>query len=140
MESDAVKARQRYEEHQQGAERLRKEVQEAEAEVKSAAAPIGRKKADVEQAGVHLQNLQRDGGAKHSGYHERMPMLLRTIQQQRRSFRRPPVGPIGHHVSLLKPEWSSILEHSFGSTLNSFIVTSKSDMNMLSNIMQKVNW
>lgn len=109
-------------------------------QVKSAEAPISKKRADVERAETHLRNLARDGGVKHSGFHERMPALLRAIQQQKGSFRKCPVGPIGHHVSLLKPEWSSILENSLGTTLNSFIVTSKSDMNILSNIMQSVNW
>lgn len=133
-------ARQRYEDHQRDSDLLHKELQKAENEVKLAAAPIAKKKADVEQAETLLRNLTRDGGVKHSGFHERMPLLLRTIQQQKGSFRRSPVGPIGHYVSLLKPEWSSILENSLGTTLNSFVVTSKSDMNILSNIMQKVNW
>ncbi|BDD63230.1 hypothetical protein MAP00_008150 [Monascus purpureus] len=138
-ENDASMARQRYEDHQRDSDLLHKELQKAENEVKLAAAPIAKKKADVEQAETLLRNLTRDGGVKHSGFHERMPLLLRTIQQQKGSFRRSPVGPIGHYVSLLKPEWSSILENSLGTTLNSFVVTSKSDMNILSNIMQKVN-
>lgn len=73
------------------------------------------------------------------GYHERIPVLLKAIQQEK-AFAQPPVGPVGHHVSLLKPKWSSILETSFGATLNSFIVTSKKDMNTLSNIMNRVGW
>ena len=66
-------------------------------------------------------------------------MLLKAIQQEK-SFTQTPVGPVGHHVSLLQPKWSSILETSFGTTLNSFIVTSKKDMNILSSIMKRAGW
>lgn len=68
-----------------------------------------------------------------------MPALLRAIRDER-SFNEPPVGPVGQHVRLLKPEWSSVLENSLGSTLGSFVVTSKQDLNTLSNIMQRVKW
>lgn len=138
-QSEANESRRKYEELQQDTGRLRQELERAEKETKSAEAPIGDKKSDVGQAERLLQNLTREGGVKHSGYHERMPMLLRAIQQER-SFTKPPVGPTGNHVTLLKPKWSSILETSFGTTLSSFIVTSKKDMNILSSIMQRVNW
>ncbi|KAL3446823.1 hypothetical protein BJX65DRAFT_110411 [Aspergillus insuetus] len=67
-----------------------------------------------------------------------MPALLRAIQQEQ-SFTERPIGPIGNFVTLLKPEWSSVLESSFGATLNSFIVTSKGDQSTLSKIMHRVN-
>lgn len=137
--SEAAEARRRYEEHQQDANRLRDDVRRAEEEVKSRAAPIAKQRSDIEQAENLLRNLTKDRGSPDAGFHERMPILLRAIQQEG-SFSKRPVGPIGHHVKLLKPEWSSILENSFGTTLNSFVVTSKRDMNILSNIMQRVNW
>ncbi|KAL2009256.1 hypothetical protein VTN00DRAFT_7450 [Thermoascus crustaceus] len=136
--SEAAEARRRYEEHQQDVNRLRDDVRRAEEEVKSRASPIAKQRSDIEQAENLLRNLTRDRGSPDAGFHERMPILLRAIQQEG-SFSKRPVGPIGHHVKLLKPEWSSILENSFGTTLNSFVVTSKRDMNILSNIMQRVN-
>lgn len=83
--------------------------------------------------------MERDGGARRSGFHEKMPMLIRAIQQDK-SFKEPPVGPIGHYVSLLQPKWSSVLENSLGATLSSFVVTTKGDMNILFNTMQRVGW
>ncbi|KAL2003571.1 hypothetical protein VTN02DRAFT_3237 [Thermoascus thermophilus] len=136
--SEAAEARRRYEEHQQDANRLRDDVRRAEEEVKSRAAPIAKQRSDIEQAENLLRNLTKYRGSQDAGFHERMPILLRAIQQEG-SFSKRPVGPIGHHVKLLKPEWSSILENSFGTTLNSFVVTSKRDMNILSNVMQRVN-
>lgn len=137
--SEAVRARQRYEEHLQDAHRLREDIRKAEEEVKRNSAPIAKQKADIEQAEALLKNLMKDRGSQDAAFHEKMPMLLRAIRQET-SFSRPPVGPIGHHVRLLKPKWSAILENSFGTTLSSFIVSSKGDMNILSDIMQRVNW
>lgn len=138
-QSDANGAREKYEQLQQDTGHLRRELEQAGRDAKSAEAPIDKKKADVQQAERLLQNLTKEDGVKQSGYHEKMPILFRAIQQER-SFSRPPVGPIGYHVTLLKQKWSSILETSLGTTLNSFIVTSKRDMNILSGIMQRTNW
>ncbi|KAF7590168.1 Structural maintenance of chromosomes protein 6 [Aspergillus hancockii] len=135
---EATDARTRHEEHQRDADRLYRELEDAENEAAQLEAPIGRTKADVEQAETLLRTLNKGGGSRNSGFHDKLPALLRAVEQER-SFTERPVGPIGHHVILLKPEWSSILENSLGATLNSFIVTSKKDMNLLSNIMHKVN-
>jgi ATP-dependent RNA helicase DDX6/DHH1 len=97
------------------------------------------KKNDITQAENRLRTLTREDGQRPTGFPDKMPALLRAIQQER-SFTSQPVGPIGDHVTLLKPKWSSVLENSFGATLSSFIVSSKRDMNILSNLMGKVNW
>lgn len=68
-----------------------------------------------------------------------LPKLLRAIENER-GFRERPVGPMGRHVKLLKPEWSSLLETSSGSSLNAFVVTSKSDQVILSDLMRRMNW
>lgn len=107
--------------------------------MKTAMGVLGEKKGHLEQAENRLRTLKRDGGPKQSGFHEKTPMLLKAIQNEP-SFSRPPVGPIGHHVSLLQPKWSSILENSFGGSLGAFIVTSKRDMDKLLNVMQRVDW
>lgn len=86
-----------------------------------------------------MLNLKREGGPQNSGYHEKMPDLLEAIEQDR-SFTRRPVGPLGHYVRLLKPEWSSILENSLGSTLNSFVVVTPEDSTKINDIMRNVGW
>ncbi|KAE8348908.1 P-loop containing nucleoside triphosphate hydrolase protein [Aspergillus coremiiformis] len=136
--SEATLLSTKYGEHQRKADHLYRELEVAENEVKSSTAPVDKMKADVEQAESFLRSLNKEGRPRNSGFHNQMPSLLRAVQQER-SFTKKPVGPIGHHVTLLKPEWSSILENSLGTTLNSFIVTSKRDMNILSHIMHKVD-
>lgn len=104
--------------------------------MKRATESLRRSDDDVKQAETALQNLRREEGPGNSVVNR---TLMRAIQQET-SFTRKPVGPIGQHISLLQPKWASVLETSFGATLESFVVTSKRDMNTLSNIMQRVNW
>ncbi|KAI9040509.1 DNA repair protein SMC6 [Aspergillus affinis] len=138
VQNEAALLREQLEEHQSEHGRLVKELEEANKAVDRASAPINKAKVDVEQAEARLKSLSEEGGVRNSGFHAKMPTLLKAIHQER-AFNKQPVGPMGYHVSLLKPEWSSILENSFGTTLNSFVVTSKRDMNLLSRIMERVN-
>lgn len=137
--NDAAAARREYDAHRQDAGRVREDLETAQREAESAKIPVERKRHDIAQAEARLKVLTREGGPKQSGFPDKMPTLLKAIQQEQ-SFTTRPVGPVGHHVTLLKPKWASILENSFGGTLGSFIVTSKRDMNTLSQIMRRVNW
>lgn len=81
----------------------------------------------------------KDRGQQQGAYHENMSRLVNAIKEDR-GFLQKPVGPVGQHVRLLKPLWSSVLEKSFGGALSSFIVTSKQDQSRLSALMQNVKW
>ncbi|KAK4994643.1 Structural maintenance of chromosomes protein 6 [Elasticomyces elasticus] len=85
-----------------------------------------------------LQQLQQNRGQQLAAFHRNMPALLRAIQNDTR-FSQKPVGPVGQHVRLLKPEWSSILETTFGGMLESFLVVSKRDQSILSELMRKTS-
>ncbi|KAI9373217.1 hypothetical protein BJX61DRAFT_395646 [Aspergillus egyptiacus] len=136
---DAMEASRRSDEHLKGVDRINEDMNTAERKERAAAAPVAQARRDVEEAESVLRNLSRDGESRSSGYPDKMPALIKAIQQEQ-GFTERPVGPIGNFVTLLKPEWSSVLESSFGATLNSFIVTSKKDQAILSRIMQRVNW
>ena len=101
--------------------------------------PRSHKEQEIQQCKENLQALSKDRGQRLGGYPPNMTQLLNAIRQDH-GFQQKPIGPIGEHVRLLKPLWSGILEKSFGSSLNSFIVTSKVDQTKLSSIMQKVKW
>lgn len=135
----ATDARNEYEQHEQDTSRLQEDVKSASREVEAKGKVVDAKGKDITQAENRLRILAREDGQRQSGFPDKMPQLLRAIQQEK-SFTSRPIGPIGNHVTLLKPKWSSILESSFGTTLSSFIVTCKRDMNILSNIMGRVNW
>ncbi|KAJ5594544.1 uncharacterized protein N7459_000752 [Penicillium hispanicum] len=133
----AATARKTFEEHGQGVGHLREDIQASERADELVKQQVDAKKDDVKQAEFRLQALAREDGHRQSGFPDKMPSLLRAIRQEQ-SFTTRPIGPIGDHVTLLKPKWSSILESSFGNTLSSFVVSSKRDMGILSSIMRRV--
>ncbi|KAJ5593003.1 hypothetical protein N7537_009907 [Penicillium hordei] len=135
--NDASAAQREYEEHRQDAARLREDVETAERNFTEAKGPLEQKKNEISQAEQQLGNLTREGGSRQSGFNFKMPALLKAIEEEK-SWESAPVGPIGYHVTLLEPKWSSILERVFGGTLASFIVSSKNDMKLLFDIMRRV--
>ena len=100
--------------------------------------PVELKKREVERCNQELENLMRDRGQRHGAYHQNLPRLLRAIQEDN-GFQNKPVGPIGHHVRLLKPKWSSVLEKTLGGSLEGFIVTSKADQSRLSALSRRIS-
>lgn len=137
--SRAAAARAEHEQHEQSASRLQEDVKIAKKEFESKGKIVDAKKRDVTEAETRLRTLAREDGQRQSGFHDKMPQLLRAIQQEK-SFSSKPIGPVGSHITLLEPKWSSILENTFGGALSSFIVTCKRDQNLLSSIMARVNW
>ncbi|KZF18881.1 DNA repair protein Rad18 [Xylona heveae TC161] len=113
---------------------LRKERDDAEA-IK---VPLQTKRAEIQQGETLLQSLLRDRGQRYGAFHENTQLLLRSIENES-GFKEKPIGPVGNYVRLLKPIWSNALERSFGGTLNSYIVTSKQDQTILSQLMRRVN-
>lgn len=137
--SKATEAKVEFDKHREALPPLEMDLRTAQAENRMLFVPIESKKAEIRQCEDTLRSLQRDQGQHMTAFHEKMPLLLRAIRDESR-FREKPVGPIGNHVRLLKPEWSSILEKALGSTLSSFIVTSIQDQALLSDVMKRVNW
>ncbi|KAK2812151.1 hypothetical protein FQN50_001508 [Emmonsiellopsis sp. PD_5] len=136
--AEAEEAGSRYRAHQQELGRIQEDISRAEREMASKRDPISKQRDDIAQAETQLRNLTRDKGHQQSGFHEKMPTLLRAIQNEQHMFSRPPVGPMGNHVRLLKPKWSGILESSLGNNMSSFVVTSKRDSDTLLGIMKRV--
>ncbi|KAJ9604138.1 Structural maintenance of chromosomes protein 6 [Cladophialophora chaetospira] len=83
-----------------------------------------------------INNLKANNKHSDTAFHSNMPTLLQALQHET-GFQERPIGPLGKHVKLLKPEWSFILEKSFGQTLNGFIVTTKRDETLLKNHMRR---
>lgn len=59
-------------------------------------------------------------------YGPRIPEVLNAINQEG-GWREKPIGPIGRHVKLERPEYARVLESFFGPALNAFIVTNHED-------------
>ncbi|OJD12803.1 hypothetical protein AJ78_06660 [Emergomyces pasteurianus Ep9510] len=124
--------------HRRDVDRLQEDINKADRKLQGKREPVTRQRSDIEQAENRLRSLMRDRGQQQGGFHEKMPMLLRAIEQEQYKFSRKPVGPLGNHIRLLKPKWSGVLESSLGANLSGFVVTTKSDSNTLSSIMKRV--
>jgi hypothetical protein len=98
--------------------------------------PVREKEEAVRSCEQMIKDLSGDRGDWMRAYPPGLSNLFKAIQSEKR-FREKPVGPLGRHVALLKPEWSSVLESTSGSLLNAFAVTSKSDETLLSNLMDR---
>ena len=137
--ADVVDARQKLGDHEDGLSALEEDKRRAKISLEESQHPLRAKREDVEKCERRLEALIKDRGQRQGAYHGNMPRLLNAIRQDA-GFQQVPVGPIGNHVRLLKPMWSSILEKSFGGALNSFVVTSKQDQSRLLDLMRRVGW
>ncbi|KAK3384767.1 P-loop containing nucleoside triphosphate hydrolase protein [Podospora didyma] len=97
---------------------------------------LQRKKEEISAAQVNIQQLQEKQNTLYSGYEPKVPDLVRMIGRDN-SFENKPIGPLGAHIQLLKPEWSSILEKTLGGNLNAFLVTSKRDQKTLQEMISR---
>ncbi|OAP58641.1 hypothetical protein AYL99_07731 [Fonsecaea erecta] len=84
----------------------------------------------------NLKRLMENRDSQDLAFHPKIHELLRALHAEK-GFRDPPVGPLGKHIKLLKPEWSSILEKTFGKSLAAFIVSNKEDEHLLTSIMRQ---
>ena len=101
--------------------------------------PIKAQRREIKEKETRFSSLMRDQGQQQQSVSANMARLLSAIRQDK-NFLQKPLGPLGNHVRLLKPVWSSVLEKSFGGSLDAFIVTSKQDQNRLSDHMHRCNW
>ncbi|KAM0322401.1 hypothetical protein ACHAQA_009468 [Verticillium albo-atrum] len=92
---------------------------------------------EVQDAKSRIQSLQNKNRSAFAAFDPKIPDLLKAIERDG-GFEKRPVGPVGLHIQLLKPVWSSILETTLGQFLNSFLVVSKQDQKRLVELMRQV--
>ncbi|KAJ5469449.1 hypothetical protein N7539_009067 [Penicillium diatomitis] len=136
-QAQAAAARDEYQSRERGHTSLHQAISSAEAKVRAADSQIKAKQMDFHQAKTRLQELKRDNARVRDGFPDKLPSLLRAIEQER-SFGARPIGPVGKYITLLKPKWASIIENTLGTSLNSFVVENHRDQKILSNVMKRV--
>ncbi|KAK3346253.1 P-loop containing nucleoside triphosphate hydrolase protein [Lasiosphaeria hispida] len=97
---------------------------------------IQQKRKEIVSVQTAIKELEEKSGNPFDGYEAGMSNLVRAIENESR-FDNKPIGPLGAHIQLLKPEWGSILEQTFGANLNGFIVTSKRDQKLLFELIDR---
>ncbi|MCJ1356930.1 MAG: Structural maintenance of chromosomes protein 6 [Icmadophila ericetorum] len=135
---DVTAIKTRLEDHDGKLQNLEDTRDRAAKELEKVEGPLRQKKEVMQQSEEKLASLIRDRGRQQRGYPLGMDRLVNAIRREN-GFIEKPIGPIGDHVRLLKPMWSGILEKSFGTTLNGFVVTSKQDQNRLTEIMRQID-
>ncbi|KAJ9134755.1 Structural maintenance of chromosomes protein 6 [Pleurostoma richardsiae] len=116
---------------------LEKRHANSQDEVKKTNTAIEQKRNEIMSVENRVRNLEQGRGSPYDAYEPNMAQLVRMIENDQ-GFLQKPVGPVGAHVQLLKPQWSSVIEKTFGGTLNGFIVTSKRDQYRLQGMMQRL--
>ncbi|GAB1317271.1 Structural maintenance of chromosomes protein 6 [Madurella fahalii] len=97
--------------------------------------PKQREIANVEDK---IKAVEENSSSLYAGYEAGIPNLLKMIDANERSFESKPIGPLGAHIQLLKPEWGPILETTFGGNLGAFLVTSRRDEKTLRGFINRV--
>ncbi|KAF2278558.1 dna repair protein-like protein rad18 [Westerdykella ornata] len=127
--------------HDMETPRLREAYETLKREKIAAEGSLQDKRSELQRIQNHIRDLEQGGERDWTSAYPNaanLSKLLKAIENET-GFKERPVGPMGRHVKLLRPEWSSILEKSFGGSLNAFVVTSKPDQNILSSLMRRMN-
>ena len=125
-------------EHANQLPQLQEEYATAEKEAQELAAVVETKHREVGAAEGRIRSLDQSRGDSMAGYHPKMPQLLRNIKADR-GFREEPIGPLGVHVQLTQPRWSSILETMLNTLLNSFIVSNLDDQKRMNQHFERLS-
>lgn len=119
---------------------LRVEKEQSHKSVINAEQAVEIQSKEHQNAGLELARLRKPGQKNPwSCYDRGTEQLVSAIERETR-FRERPAGPMGRHIRLLDPEWSSIIERTLGGALSSFVVSSKEDQNLLTRIMKAQKW
>jgi len=100
---------------------------------------LRQKQKEKASANTKLDELKKSTGGLYDGYDRQMPRLVNMIAQER-GFSQKPIGPLGTHIKLLKPQWSSILENTLNKSLSAFIVSCVSDSRILRRMMDSLGF
>ncbi|KAF4985391.1 hypothetical protein FDECE_16589 [Fusarium decemcellulare] len=125
------------EQAQQQLPTLQNQLAETERGLKKLSQNKDMKRKDIVAAEQRVQDLKARTGGPYDGYDRDITNLVKAIANES-GFEKKPLGPIGAHIRLTKPEWSTILERTLGDGLNAFVVQSKSDQTRLSNLIRRL--
>ncbi|KAG5983890.1 hypothetical protein E4U55_006875 [Claviceps digitariae] len=115
---------------------LMSNVMNAEESIKGQQQIKNRKRKDIVQVEQAVAELQKSTGSAYDGFDRDISQLVKAIASDS-GFDSKPLGPLGVHIRLLKPEWSGILEKTLGEALNAFVVKSKRDQSRLSGFIRR---
>uniref|UniRef100_A0A2N9ED29 Rad50/SbcC-type AAA domain-containing protein n=1 Tax=Fagus sylvatica TaxID=28930 RepID=A0A2N9ED29_FAGSY len=100
---------------------------------------IERKRREIENSIRELNQHQTNKVTAFGG--DRVINLLRAIERHQERFKKPPIGPIGAHLTLVNGDtWASAVENAIGRLLNAFIVSNHKDALVLRGCAREANY
>ncbi|KAK0610496.1 hypothetical protein B0T17DRAFT_116000 [Bombardia bombarda] len=99
---------------------------------------IETKRGEIHNVQTKIKTLEQNRGSLYDGYEAKLPDLLKAIANEK-GFNEKPIGPLGSHIKLLKPQWSPFLEKMMGQNLNAFLVSNQHDRKLLYNWINRLN-
>ncbi|KAF7298831.1 p-loop containing nucleoside triphosphate hydrolase protein [Mycena indigotica] len=89
----------------------------------------------IMQCDSAIQNCEKAESDRYAAYGNNIKEVIQRIEQTRWQGQKP-LGPLGIHVKLLKPEYGQLLRQQLGQQLTSFAVTHPRDLSTLKKILQ----
>lgn len=100
--------------------------------------PLEAKQAEIVGITNRLEALRRNKPDPFAAYGPKLSHIQEAIARDA-GFREKPIGPLGAHIRLQKPQWGSIIEKILSAATQGWIVTHKADQVRLSSILQRHN-
>ncbi|KAK4464229.1 hypothetical protein QBC42DRAFT_295218 [Cladorrhinum samala] len=100
---------------------------------------IKSKKNEINLVKERIRELEGKAISLWAGYDPKMQALVRAIEADSR-FETKPIGPLGRHIQLVKPEWSALIEQMLGGNLNGFLVGSSQDAKILTDMISRMGF
>ncbi|KAK0648780.1 hypothetical protein B0T16DRAFT_408777 [Cercophora newfieldiana] len=119
--------------------RLKELHEEAKKRVALKEKEFSSKKNEITFVDEKIRALERNMRSLYDGYEAAVPRLVKAINENEHRFKHKPIGPLGAHIQLLKPQWSAILETTLGKNLNGFLVSNNEDSKVLAGMMRNAN-
>lgn len=118
---------------------LQEDLSRADQRLKEVQRAKDLKRKDIVAAEARVQTLEKSTGSPYDGFDRDIMNLVKAIDDDD-GYDHKPLGPLGAHIKLRQPEWSAILEKTFGETLNAFVVRNKRDQTRLSGLIRTLNF
>ena len=126
------------------AQHLKHNEGEAERGVQAAQGELVRLRGAVGRTRGELQDLGKAGSSKLAAFGRDMPRIVAEVEKAGRSFRKPPIGPLGAHVEVredLGAEGTRLaraVEQELGGLVNAFLCDNSADQRTLYNLFTKL--
>ncbi|RDA93406.1 hypothetical protein CP533_1990 [Ophiocordyceps camponoti-saundersi (nom. inval.)] len=119
-------------------DQLQSDAAQAETTLKKQQQAQSTKRDELLKAEQGVRALEESTGSAMEGFDHEMAALVKAVAADD-GFSKKPVGPLGAHIRLLKPEWSGLLERILGDALEAFVVRTKQDQTRLVGLMRRMS-